>query len=64
MSTWEGGIQFFFLFSVGCGGETIFFYVGWRGVGLLKINTVGRGDPMTENSVDGEGGIYLDFPLA
>jgi hypothetical protein len=35
----------FFYFSVGCGGETVFFYVGW--VGLLKINSVGGGDPMT-----------------
>ena len=27
-STWEGGVPFFY-FSVGCWGETIFFYVGW-----------------------------------
>jgi hypothetical protein len=40
-STWEGERHFFY-FSVGCGGETIFFYVGWGG-GLLKINSVGRG---------------------
>ena len=28
-STWEGGGCHFFNFSVGCGGETIFLYVGW-----------------------------------
>jgi hypothetical protein len=33
-STWEGGTPFFFNFSVGCGGETIFFYVGIRFVVL------------------------------
>jgi len=27
-STWEEGTPFFY-FSVGCGGEIIFFYVGW-----------------------------------
>jgi len=27
-STWEGKCHFFY-FSVGCGGETMFFYVGW-----------------------------------
>jgi hypothetical protein len=31
----------FFYFSVGCGDETIFLYVGWGG--LLKINYVGGG---------------------
>ena len=40
-STWEGGECHFFYFSVGCGGETIFLYVGWGG--LLKINSVGGG---------------------
>jgi hypothetical protein len=26
-STWEGGMPFFY-YSVGCGGETVFVYVG------------------------------------
>jgi hypothetical protein len=30
-STWEGGMPFFY-FSVGCGGETIFFFLLGGGV--------------------------------
>ena len=36
-STWEGGTPFFF---VGCGGETILFYVGW---GFFSIGGGGGG---------------------